>query len=182
MDYLNYQTTKQKIFYITRFPKSKTRTKIFEITKHMNKFKPRIILRKPIPIYKGKWKLHEHDSLIMALIKYGTNWNRIRGIIKSRTRIQIISHAQKFFKKAIRRFLKKNKICDLETVLRYVKENILKTNFKYQLVKDEKLSKLVFVEIENYLAKSKLAPKVGKNKVKLFTCHSSRETSLLNSK
>ena len=49
----------------------------------------------------GRWTFEEHIHFLEAISKYGTNWKKIEETMlsKSRTRTQIISHFQKFFKK-----------------------------------------------------------------------------------
>ena len=49
----------------------------------------------------GRWTLEEHYHFLEAISKYGSNWKKIEEamISKARTRLQIISHFQKFFKK-----------------------------------------------------------------------------------
>ena len=49
----------------------------------------------------GRWTLEEHTHFLRAITKYGTDWKKIEKAMlsKTRTRVQIISHFQKFFKK-----------------------------------------------------------------------------------
>ena len=47
----------------------------------------------------GRWSEEEHEKFLEGIILYGTNWKKIRALVKSRTSIQICSHAQKFFSK-----------------------------------------------------------------------------------
>ena len=49
----------------------------------------------------GRWTFEEHYHFLEAISKYGSNWKKIEEamISKARTRLQIISHFQKFFKK-----------------------------------------------------------------------------------
>ena len=66
------------------------------------KVKKKSLLRKNDQKSKGgRWTLDEHINFLEAIDKYGTNWKKIeKGMSsKTRTRIQIISHFQKFFKK-----------------------------------------------------------------------------------
>ena len=49
----------------------------------------------------GRWTFEEHYHFLEAISKYGSNWKKIEEamITKARTRLQINSHFQKFFKK-----------------------------------------------------------------------------------
>ena len=47
----------------------------------------------------GRWSKEEHEKFLEGIILYGTNWKKIRALVKTRTSIQICSHAQKFFSK-----------------------------------------------------------------------------------
>ena len=53
------------------------------------------------PSKEGRWTFEEHYHFLEAISKYGSNWKKIEEemISKARTRLQIISHFQKFFKK-----------------------------------------------------------------------------------
>ena len=53
----------------------------------------------------GKWKNDEHQRFIEGVKKYGNDWSLVQKYVRTRTIIQIRSHAQKFMKK-----LKKLKI------------------------------------------------------------------------
>jgi MYB-related transcription factor LHY len=45
----------------------------------------------------GRWSKEENDKFLEGIILYGTNWKKIKALVKTRTSIQICSHAQKFF-------------------------------------------------------------------------------------
>lgn len=47
----------------------------------------------------GRWSKEEHERFLEGIILYGTNWKKIRELVGTRTKIQICSHAQKFFSK-----------------------------------------------------------------------------------
>ena len=47
----------------------------------------------------GRWSKEEHNKFLEGLVIYGTNWKNFKGLIESRTSVQIRSHAQKFFQK-----------------------------------------------------------------------------------
>jgi len=73
----------------------------------------------------GKWSKEEHIKFIKAYINFGNNYSLIEKYIGSRSRIQIISHAQKFFKK-----LKKIKNNDFD----FSDDNIKKLSDIFQLI------------------------------------------------
>ena len=47
----------------------------------------------------GHWSWEEHKRFVEAIVKYGIQWEKIKYAVKTRTDIQIRSHAQKFYKK-----------------------------------------------------------------------------------
>jgi len=57
----------------------------------------------------GPWSEDEHRMFLEALHLYGNQWGLIQSSIKTRSCVQIRSHAQKFFKTAKTRALKKIK-------------------------------------------------------------------------
>ena len=48
----------------------------------------------------GRWKKDEHNQFLQGIALYGNNWKKIKSLIRTRTAIQVRSHAQKFFNKA----------------------------------------------------------------------------------
>ena len=77
----------------------KKKTLRFEIKKKNEK---KSSLKKSEPNSKeGRWTLEEHSNFVKAIAKYHTIWKKIEKemISKIRTRKQIISYFQKFFKK-----------------------------------------------------------------------------------
>lgn len=48
------------------------------------------------------WSSAEHDLFVRALEKHGRDWRTIEGIIKTKNIVQIRSHAQKHFMKALK--------------------------------------------------------------------------------
>jgi len=57
----------------------------------------------------GPWSGEEHKKFIEALHLYGNQWNLVKDYVKTRSCVQIRSHAQKHFKTARARALKKIK-------------------------------------------------------------------------
>jgi len=55
----------------------------------------------------GRWTNEEHDLFLQGLRAYGKDWKRIANLVKTRTVVQIRTHAQKFFlgKKCDRSFI-----------------------------------------------------------------------------
>ena len=47
----------------------------------------------------GRWTEDEHNKFLEGLVKYGTVWKKIKTLIKTRTSVQVRSHAQKFYLK-----------------------------------------------------------------------------------
>ena len=47
----------------------------------------------------GRWTEEEHNKFLQGIIIYGVRWKKVKSLIKTRTAIQVSSHAQKFFYK-----------------------------------------------------------------------------------
>jgi SHAQKYF class myb-like DNA-binding protein len=47
----------------------------------------------------GRWTREEHHTFIKGLEMYGKGWKKIASLIKTRTVVQIRTHAQKYFLK-----------------------------------------------------------------------------------
>ena len=45
----------------------------------------------------GRWSKEEHNKFLEGISKYGTNWKKFKILIKTRSTLQIRSHAQKFY-------------------------------------------------------------------------------------
>ncbi|OEU20545.1 hypothetical protein FRACYDRAFT_165241, partial [Fragilariopsis cylindrus CCMP1102] len=46
-----------------------------------------------------RWTSEEHNLFLQGLELHGKGWKKIAGLIKSRTVVQIRTHAQKYFQK-----------------------------------------------------------------------------------
>ena len=47
----------------------------------------------------GRWKKDEHNHFLQGIALYGNNWKKVKSLVKTRSAIQVRSHAQKFFNK-----------------------------------------------------------------------------------
>ncbi|KAJ1394051.1 hypothetical protein B484DRAFT_408003, partial [Ochromonadaceae sp. CCMP2298] len=47
----------------------------------------------------GRWTPEEHRLFLEGIMLYGKDWKRMQPLVKSRTLVQIRTHAQKVFKK-----------------------------------------------------------------------------------
>ena len=47
----------------------------------------------------GRWTEEEHNKFLQGIIIYGVHWKKVKSLIKTRSVIQVRSHAQKFFYK-----------------------------------------------------------------------------------
>lgn len=48
-------------------------------------------------VYSGRWSTAEHNKFLNALEKYGRDWTKVQKKVKTRSLLQIRSHAQKVF-------------------------------------------------------------------------------------
>ena len=47
----------------------------------------------------GRWSKKEHDLFVECLTKYGKDWKKAADLLKTRTAVQIRTHAQKYFQR-----------------------------------------------------------------------------------
>ncbi len=53
----------------------------------------------PLMLLSGRWTREEHQLFVKGLELYGKGWKKIASLIKTRTVVQIRTHAQKYFLK-----------------------------------------------------------------------------------
>ena len=96
---INYIKIEQNIKIDTQNKKVKFLTKknvFFQIKKYSEKNKKKL---KNSNFNEGRWKKDENNQFILGITLYGNNWKKVKSLIKTRTAIQVRSHAQKFFKR-----------------------------------------------------------------------------------
>jgi SHAQKYF class myb-like DNA-binding protein len=76
----------------------------------------------------GRWTIEEHKKFLKGIIEYGNNWKMIEQLIKTRSRSQARSHAQKYFVKVKNKIIREKKVFNVNNLLNYV-FNCIK-NFK----------------------------------------------------
>ena len=71
--------------------------------KFLTRKKPLFFVKKKISnnpdFHDGRWTEEEHNKFLQGIIIYGVHWKKVKSLIKTRTVIQVRSHAQKFFYK-----------------------------------------------------------------------------------
>lgn len=74
----------------------------------------------------GRWTPEEHELFVKYLLQEGKDWKRISERIKTRTAVQVRTHAQKYFLKLINANTRPNKtMTEIETKIlhKYAKSN-----------------------------------------------------------
>jgi len=66
----------------------------------------------------GRWSKEEHDVFLSALQLYGKDWKKIAADIKTRTVVQIRTHAQKYFMKLQTKLNSKEEEKELEVYMK----------------------------------------------------------------
>jgi SHAQKYF class myb-like DNA-binding protein len=61
------------------------------------------MLSKRIPSRDGRWTQEEHELFLKGMTIHGRSWTKVAEIVKTRTTVQVRSHAQKFEMKAAKR-------------------------------------------------------------------------------
>lgn len=70
-----------------------------ELNMKKGDLKPEIFKKKDNPDqYFGRWTNVEHQAFVKVYKKFGLKWSYLEAAIKTRNRIQIRSHAQKYLK------------------------------------------------------------------------------------
>jgi len=95
----------------------------------------------------GRWKSHEHEKFLEAVIIYGNDWKLVQKCIRSRSSTQARSHAQKFLlklKKKLKIEPDSNNKLSKESIDKIVREIVENSSFRNTFnVDKEKLVKLI---------------------------------------
>ena len=89
-----YKQIQEKETPIKFLCKKKNYFKIYNKENHRKKNNEKQLISK-----EGRWTEEEHNLFIEGIVKYGTVWKNVKKLIKTRTSVQVRSHAQKFFLK-----------------------------------------------------------------------------------
>ena len=91
-----------------------------------------------IIINEGRWSKEEHEKFLEGIILYGIKWKKVKNLIKTRTAIQVRSHAQKFFYKmkgckdeSLGIDFTSNSICNIIDMINQIKNS----NYNYNIIK-----------------------------------------------
>jgi len=90
----------------------------------------------------GRWSKEEHDKFLEGIALYGINWKKIKTLIRTRTSMQVRSHAQKFYQKMkackdeiLGIDFTLNSVCNIRDMINQIKNNNINCNiiniFKY---------------------------------------------------
>ena len=58
-------------------------------------------VKKAKPVSSGRWTTDEHQLFLQGVQLYGREWKKMQPLIKTRSIVQIRTHAQKVFKKDV---------------------------------------------------------------------------------
>ena len=58
-------------------------------------------VKKAKPVSSGRWTTEEHQLFLQGVQLYGREWKKMQPLIKTRSIVQIRTHAQKVFKKDV---------------------------------------------------------------------------------
>ena len=90
----------------------------------------------------GRWSEEEHEKFLEGTALYGINWKKVKTLIRTRTLIQVRSHAQKFYQKMkvckdeiLGIDFTLNSVCNIRDMINQIKNNNINYNiiniFKY---------------------------------------------------
>jgi len=90
----------------------------------------------------GRWSEEEHEKFLEGIALYGINWKKVKTLIRTRTLIQVRSHAQKFYQKMkvckdeiLGIDFTLNSVCNIRDMINQIKNNNINYNiiniFKY---------------------------------------------------
>eukprot|EP01080_Neovahlkampfia_damariscottae_P003551 gene3551-6286_t len=85
--------------YTTILPKAEDPNKLLMPTPKLTTLTPMFSIQHQSGIKSGHWSDAEHQLFLKGYEKYGRQWSKIaREFVRTRTRVQVISHAQQYFK------------------------------------------------------------------------------------
>ena len=128
-----YKQTQEKETPIKFLCKKKNYFKTFNKEEHHKKKMERHEISK-----EGRWTEEEHNLFLEGIVKYGTVWKNVKKLIKTRTSVQVRSHAQKFYLK-----------------MKAFKDNELGIDFTVNSIKAIK-DMIALIKLKNYDVKNTL--------------------------
>ena len=101
---VNYKKLENKIIVdaVKSFNYNINKTNLKFLTKKKKFFKTSTVNKKKFKnsnSFEGRWKNDEQNQFLLGISLYGKNWKEINKLIKTRTAVQVKSHAQKFVNK-----------------------------------------------------------------------------------
>lgn len=86
----------------------------------------------------GRWTTEEHNLFLQGLKKYNKQWKQIAELVKTRTVVQIRTHAQKYFQKMEKmkdgKCTKPSTLVALESIMVRIYDFLMLFLFTYTLV------------------------------------------------